>query len=42
MILPNPFAYSLTATNLCNNLIEKEEPLVPPKEKEFENKKHLY
>ena len=42
LILPlSPHASSLTPTNICNILNEKEEPLLPPKEKEFENKKTL-
>ena len=42
LILPlSPHASSLTPTNICNKLNEKEEPLLPPKEKEFENKKTL-
>ena len=42
LILPlNPHVSSLTPTNICNKLNEKEEPLLPPKEKEFENKKTL-
>ena len=32
---------SLTPTNICNKLNDKEEPLIPPKEKEYENKKTL-
>ena len=42
LILPlNPHISSLTPTNICNKLNEKDEPLLPPKEKEFENKKTL-
>ena len=42
LILPlNPHLYSLTPTNICNKLNDKEEPLIPPKEKEYENKKTL-
>ena len=42
LILPlSPNISSLTPTNICNKLNEKEEPLLPPKEKEFENKKTL-
>ena len=42
LILPlNPHIYSLTPTNLSNCQNDKEEPLIPPKEKEFENKKTL-
>jgi len=42
LILPlNPHIYSLTPTNLSNYPNDKEEPLIPPKEKEFENKKTL-
>ena len=42
LILPlSPHISSLTPTNICNKLNEKEEPLLPPKEKEFENKKTL-
>ena len=42
LILPlNPHASSLTPSNHSNKLNNKEELLLPPKEKEFENKKTL-
>ena len=42
LILPlNPHLSSFTPSNHSNILNNKEEPLLPPKEKEFENKKTL-
>ena len=42
LILPfNPHASSLTPTNICSNLLDNKEPILPPKEKEFQDKKTL-
>ena len=42
LLLPlNPHLNSLTPTNVSNNLLENKEPLLPLKEKEFQDKKTL-